>query len=101
MRGTTMETIPVLDLKGAMVVRARVGQRDQYRPINTPLSPTSDPVDVTNGLLSVHPFQTLYIADLDAIEGTGDHRATLTRLKAAFPQLTFWIDNGIADRHRA
>ena len=101
MRGTTMEIIPVVDLKGGMVVRARVGQRDQYRPIKTPLSPTSDPVDVTYGLLSVHPFKTLYIADLDAIEGTGDHRGTLTRLKAAFPQLTLWIDNGIADRHRA
>ncbi|HEY6256132.1 MAG TPA: HisA/HisF-related TIM barrel protein [Xanthobacteraceae bacterium] len=96
-----MEIIPVLDLKGRVVVRARMGQRDQYRPIKTPLSPTSDPVDVTRGLLSVHPFKTLYIADLDAIEGKGDHRHTLTRLKAAFPQLTVWIDNGIADRHRA
>jgi HisA/HisF family protein len=96
-----MEIIPVLDLKGGMVVRARMGQRDQYRPIKTSLSPTSDPVDVTRGLLSVHPFKTLYIADLDAIERTGDHRGTLTRLKTAFPQLTLWIDNGIADRHRA
>ena len=96
-----MEIVPVLDLKGGMVVRAHMGQRDQYRPLKTPLSPTSDPVDVTYGLLSVHPFKTLYIADLDAIEGTGDHRGTLTRLKAAFPRLTLWIDNGIADRHRA
>jgi phosphoribosylformimino-5-aminoimidazole carboxamide ribotide isomerase len=84
-----------------MVVRARMGHRDQYQPIKTPLSPTSDPVDVAFGLLSVHPFRTLYIADLDAIEGTGDHWGTLTRLKATFPQLTLWIDNGIADRHRA
>jgi phosphoribosylformimino-5-aminoimidazole carboxamide ribotide isomerase len=96
-----MEIVPVLDLKGGMVVRAHMGQRDQYRPIKTPLSPTSDPVDVAFGLLSVHPFKTLYIADLDAIEGTGEHGDTLTRLKAAFPQLTLWIDNGIADRHRA
>ena len=96
-----MEIVPVLDLKGGMVVRAHMGQRDQYRPIETPLSPTSDPVDVTCGLLSVYPFETLYVADLDAIEGTGDHRGTLKRLKAAFPQLTLWIDSGIADRHSA
>src|SRR6185436_6503296 len=82
-----MEIIPVIDLKGGLVVRARLGRRDQYRPIETPLSPTSDPVDVTRGLLSVFRFRTLYVADLDAIEHTGDSRATLARLKAAFPQL--------------
>jgi uncharacterized protein related to proFAR isomerase len=36
-----MEIIPVIDLKGGLVVRARMGQRDRYRPIETPLSPTS------------------------------------------------------------
>jgi phosphoribosylformimino-5-aminoimidazole carboxamide ribotide isomerase len=93
-----MEIIPVLDLKGGIVVRARMGQRDQYLPLKTPLSPTSDPVDVACGLLSVHPFKTLYVADLDAIERTGDHRSTLMRLRAAFPELALWIDNGTADR---
>jgi phosphoribosylformimino-5-aminoimidazole carboxamide ribotide isomerase len=92
-----MEIIPVVDLKGGTVVHARTGQRNLYRPIETRLSRTSDPVDVTRGLLWVHPFKVLYIADLDAIEGTGDHRAVLLRLKSAFPHLTFWIDNGIAD----
>ena len=96
-----MEIIPVIDLKGGAVVRARMGRRDQYRPIATPLSPTSDPVDVARGLLALHPFATLYIADLDAIAGAGDNRAALTRLKAEFPRLTLWVDNGIADRGRA
>jgi phosphoribosylformimino-5-aminoimidazole carboxamide ribotide isomerase len=92
-----MDIIPVIDLKGGQVVRARMGQRDQYRPIETPLSPTSGPVDVTRGLLSVFPFHTLYVADLDAIERTGNSDAVLARLSAAFPELTFWVDNGIAD----
>ena len=35
-----MQIIPVLDLKDRMVVRARMGQRDAYRPIETPLSST-------------------------------------------------------------
>ena len=96
-----MEIIPVIDLRGGLVVRARMGQRDQYRPIETPLSPTSDPVDVARGLLSVFPFRTLYLADLDAIEGTGDSEAVLARLKAVFPQLEFWVDNGIADAKAA
>jgi len=92
-----MEIIPVIDLKGSLVVRARMGRRDQYRPIETPLSPTSDPVDVVRGLMSVFPFRTLYVADLDAIEGTGDSDAVLVRLKTAFPGLAFWVDNGLAE----
>src|SRR5262245_9451555 len=70
-----MEVIPVIDLRGGVVVRARMGQRDHYRPIETPLSATSDAVDVTRGLLSLFPFRTLYVADLDAIERTGNNDA--------------------------
>jgi phosphoribosylformimino-5-aminoimidazole carboxamide ribotide isomerase len=92
-----MEIIPVIDLKGGAVVRARLGERQQYRPIETPLSPTSDPLDVARGLLSLHRFRTLYVADLDAIERRGGNCDALGRLRAAFPQLTLWVDNGIAD----
>jgi phosphoribosylformimino-5-aminoimidazole carboxamide ribotide isomerase len=92
-----MNVIPVLDLRGGVVVRAQMGQRDRYRPIVTPLAPTSDPVDVMRGLLTVHAFTTFYMADLDAIEGTGDNAKVLHRLRAEFPTLAFWIDNGVAD----
>jgi len=92
-----MEVIPVLDLKEGAVVRARMGRRSQYRPIETPLSSTSKPDDVACGLLSIYPFKTFYIADLDAIERTGDNDAELAHLKAKFPNLTFWVDNGVAD----
>ncbi len=96
-----MEIIPVLDLMDGVVVHARMGQRDQYRPIETPLASSSRPADVTRGLLSIHPFTTFYIADLDAIEGRGSNNAALAQLKCAFPHLTFWVDNGIADPGRA
>ena len=92
-----MQVIPVLDLKGGVVVHARMGQRDQYRPITTPLSPTSKPIDVARGLLSVYPFGTFYVADLDAIGGGGNNNAVLAELKAKYPDSTFWVDNGIAD----
>jgi phosphoribosylformimino-5-aminoimidazole carboxamide ribotide isomerase len=92
-----MKIIPVIDLKGGVVVRARMGQRDRYRPIETPLSPTSDLFDVVAGILSIHPFRTFYVADLDAIEGAGDHRASLTKLRAVYPHIDFWVDNGISD----
>ena len=92
-----MEVIPVLDLKGGAVVHARRGERSQYRPIETPLASTSRPIDVTRGLLSVYPFATFYVADLDAIEGEGDNNTALTELKTDFPELAFWVDNGMAD----
>jgi phosphoribosylformimino-5-aminoimidazole carboxamide ribotide isomerase len=92
-----MDIIPVLDLRGGIVVRAHRGQRDQYRPLESPLSPTSDPVDVMRGLYSVYPFKTFYLADLDAIMGTGNNEAVFGRLKAEFPATVFWVDNGVSD----
>jgi phosphoribosylformimino-5-aminoimidazole carboxamide ribotide isomerase len=92
-----MQVIPVIDLMGGEVVRARMGDRASYQPIVTPLSPTSDPLDVVRGLLSVHAFATLYAADLDAIQGKGDNARALRRIRDAFPDLELWIDNGAAD----
>jgi phosphoribosylformimino-5-aminoimidazole carboxamide ribotide isomerase len=92
-----MDVIPVLDLKGGVVVHARMGMRSEYRPIDTPLSPSSKPIEVTRGLLSIYPFTSFYIADLDAIERQGDNNAALLELKKAFPNLVLWVDNGVAD----
>ena len=94
-----MQVIPVVDLIDGLVVRARMGDRDAYRPIETALSPTPDPVDVVRGLLTLHAFKTLYVADLDAIRGRGDNFASLARLRAAFRDLALWIDNGAADEY--
>jgi len=92
-----MEVVPVIDLKGGAVVRARLGDRAAYRPIETPLSPTSDPLDVVAGLISVHPFRTLYVADLDAIEGKGAAGAILDSISETFPELALWVDNGCSE----
>jgi phosphoribosylformimino-5-aminoimidazole carboxamide ribotide isomerase len=92
-----LQAIPVVDLKGGQVVRAHKGDRASYRPIESPLSPTSDAVDVVRGLLAVFPFSTLYVADLDAIERAGDNFPALSRIRAEFPALQMWVDNGAAD----
>lgn len=89
-----MRVIPVIDLMHGQVVRAQLGDRASYRPLESPLSPTSDPVDVVRGLLTVYPFPTLYVADLDAIQGDGNNSAALRRIREAFPALQMWIDNG-------
>jgi phosphoribosylformimino-5-aminoimidazole carboxamide ribotide isomerase len=89
-----IDIVPVIDLKAGQVVHAHGGRRDEYRPIATPLSPTSAPADVIAGLLRLFPFKRLYVADLDAIERQGDHAAILVELAAAHPGLELWVDNG-------
>ncbi len=88
--------VPVLDLKHGHVVRARAGDRKNYFPIVSPLAAGSAPREILAGLLSVAPFRSLYVADLDAITGEGDHRAALELLARAAPQLEIWVDGGYA-----
>jgi phosphoribosylformimino-5-aminoimidazole carboxamide ribotide isomerase len=95
-----MQIIPVIDLMHGVVVRAKLGERATYQPIETPLSPSPDPVDVVTGLMRLAPFPTLYVADLDAILQRGDNFAVLDRLRRAFPDCELWIDNGAADEGR-
>jgi phosphoribosylformimino-5-aminoimidazole carboxamide ribotide isomerase len=90
-----LRIIPVLDLKGGEVVRAEQGQRDRYKAIVTPLSASSDAVAVAEGLRTLHPFRTFYIADLDAIEGRAPNNAALTRLGAMPEAPELWVDAGI------
>ncbi|WP_247878339.1 HisA/HisF-related TIM barrel protein [Azospirillum sp. TSO22-1] len=90
-----MELIPVLDLLGGTVVHARQGDRSRYQPLQSSLCAGSAPEDVVEGLLRLHPFRSLYVADLDAIRRTGDHRAVTARLAARFPQLILWVDAGV------
>ncbi len=63
-----MQIIPVIDIKNGVVVHARAGDRASYRPIETPLASSAEPLAVIEGLLSLFPFDTLYLADLDGIE---------------------------------
>ena len=95
--GEALEIIPVIDLKGGVAVRARMGERASYAAIDSPLSRSSDPVDVARGYLGIHEFRRIYVADLDGIEGRGRDDRTLARLNAAFPDIEFWVDNGLRD----
>ncbi len=86
--------IPVLDIKDALVVHARRGERQAYRPLETPLSLRPALEDVAEGLRSVYPFPIFYVADLDAIGGhTGDCSAA-RRLTRLTPAPGVWLDAG-------
>lgn len=95
-----MQIIPVIDLLNGpfnqcCVVHAKRGQRQHYRPIQSRLTTASAPLEIVTALLELYPFQTLYIADLDAICGTGNNAAVIEAISQAHPALTIWLDCGI------
>lgn len=91
-----MRIVPVIDLKDGQVVHARGGARETYRPIRSILADSSEPLRLVAGLRTLHPFADLYVADLDAIEGSGGHDAVLEHLRRAFADLRLWVDKGLA-----
>jgi HisA/HisF family protein len=93
-----MQIVPVLDLKGGVVVHARRGQRDRYKPLESPLVQGSDPVHVAEALTALCRTANLYIADLDAIAGHPVDEATLTELAAVAEP---WVDAAATTPERA
>jgi phosphoribosylformimino-5-aminoimidazole carboxamide ribotide isomerase len=90
-----MKLIPVIDLMGGVVVAAKMGDRSTYAPLISPLCPSSQPAAVVGGLLRLHPFDTLYVADLDAICGNGSQLSLIGALHRQWPRLVLWVDSGL------
>lgn len=89
--------IPVLDLKGGAVVHAKGGKRAEYRPIDTPLGDARDPLGIARALVALTRSPVLYVADLDAIEGVGNHFDLCRELSDILLDTTLWIDAGFGD----
>ena len=89
-----MHIIPVIDVKGGLVVAARQGKRQTYKPLASPLCPQPELPAVIPAYLSVFPFRTFYIADLNAIEENGNNHALITRMLETHSDISLWIDSG-------
>ena len=94
----TMQIVPVLDLKGGIVVHARRGRRAEYSPLRSPLVEGCEPIAVARALLAVCRSRTLYVADLDALAGKPVDEATLRALSAL---AELWVDAGATTPERA
>lgn len=90
-----MEIIPVIDLLHGQVVHAKRGQRQHYEPIQSSLCDSSMPLDIVGALLELYPFNTLYIADLDAIQRHSNHYGVINAIHECYPNLRIWLDCGI------
>jgi phosphoribosylformimino-5-aminoimidazole carboxamide ribotide isomerase len=89
--------IPVIDLKDGIVVHAREGRREEYQPVRSRLIPGAEPSKVVEALLKLHPFQKLYVADLDSIQRCGTNMESIRAVHRNFPELELWADTGIGD----
>ena len=89
-----MEIIPVIDIRHGLAVHAVKGERARYRPLETRLATSADPIEVARGIYDYFPFPTLYVADLDGIEGGAAESALQRRLVAEWRGASVWIDDG-------
>lgn len=90
-----MDVIPVIDVRHGVAVAAARGERANYRPLETPLAPGSDPVAVARGYAGLFAFPVLYVADLDGIEGRGGNARLAPDLASAVPHARVWLDEGV------
>ena len=92
-----MKIVPVVDLKGGIVVHARGGQRAKYAPLRSSLVEGCEPVAVARALCAVCRTSDLYVADLDALGGEPVDEPMLRAVaRVAQP----WVDAGATTPER-
>jgi phosphoribosylformimino-5-aminoimidazole carboxamide ribotide isomerase len=89
-----MKVLPVIDLSRGVAVHARGGDRAAYRPVQSVLAASSDPLELARAFRD-----RLGLADLDAIAGEEPqwevYRALLRE------EVALMVDAGVRDRHLA
>jgi HisA/HisF family protein len=82
-----VRVVGVIDLKAGAAVHAVRGERERYRPLG-------DPLAIARGF----PVDELYVADLDAIAGTGGNDALV---RALTREARVMADAGVSEPERA
>ena len=90
-----LQIIPVIDIRGGIVVHARGGDREAYPPLQSVLTQSTQLETVLADLLAWYPFPQVYIADLDVIEGGDRKTAMYQSVCDRFKQTEIWLDAGI------
>jgi len=82
-------------MKG-VVVHAVKGKREYYRPVQSILTSSADPLEVARCLKKETNCREFYIADLDAIQGKGHNRDVISKI-ADHIDADLWVDEGVGD----
>ena len=86
-----IKKIPVIDIKQGQAVSGKSGMRDSYQPIRTVFAPSSNPIDIANGL-KLNGADEMYIADLDLIESQGHNINDIKMVNTIMPVI---FDGGV------
>jgi phosphoribosylformimino-5-aminoimidazole carboxamide ribotide isomerase len=97
--GDTLKVVPVIDILNGAVVHAVKGRRSEYKPLESVLTKSTDPIGVAEAFKTLG-FSELYIADLDAIIDCRDDFAQIRQIseKTGFSLL---VDAGVTGIERA
>lgn len=94
-----MQILPVIDLRGGVVVRGASGRRARYRPVTNLFARDARPASVAAAFARHFSFDQAYVADLDAIEGSEPAWDLYRAIADA--GLRLWLDAGIRDPRQA
>ena len=86
-----IKKIPVIDLKQHQAVSGKSGMRDTYQPLRTIFAPSSNPVEIAQGL-KLNGADEMYIADLDLIESSGHNISEIKLVNTILPVM---FDGGV------
>ncbi len=86
-----IKKIPVIDLKQHQAVSGKSGMRDTYQPLRTVFAPSSNPVEIAQGL-KLNGADEMYIADLDLIESNGHNINDIKMVNTILPVI---FDGGV------
>ena len=86
-----IKKIPVIDLKQHQAVSGKSGMRDAYTPLSTVYAPSSNPVEIAQGL-KLNGADEMYIADLDLIESKGHNIDDIRMVNTVLPVM---FDGGV------
>jgi phosphoribosylformimino-5-aminoimidazole carboxamide ribotide isomerase len=94
-----MKIIPVIDVLNGIAVHGIRGERKHYQPLKSVLCKSADPLDIAITFESLG-FNSLYLADLDAILGKAANFSLYQRINAK-TGLDLMVDAGTADMTKA
>jgi len=86
--------IPVIDILNSKAVHAIKGERDNYKPLESYLFESTDPIEIIKVLSNNYDFNEFYIADLDSILKKKLNTEFLTQINA-LENIKIIIDPGI------
>jgi phosphoribosylformimino-5-aminoimidazole carboxamide ribotide isomerase len=94
-----MRVVGVIDLKDGAAVHAVRGERERYRPVRSVIAgDDGDPLSLARAFRSALGLDELYVADLDAIGGVGEHSAGIAALAH---EAHIMVDAGVTEPERA